>query len=152
MPGAVAGRICCSGVATAAFGSVQNLCGITSDCVSPLDQLVARGVTKAVGIANHAPPTDCACGIAETICVDIDPIFADGTRRVAVAIALSGYAVVADHTRRPTVAVAVRAYSFAADRTRRVAVPIAVNVYAVTADRTGRVARSICVKTTILGV
>jgi hypothetical protein len=57
--------------------------------VFQLEALVARGVTKAVSIANHAPPPDCPRGISELICVEIDPIFADRTRCVAVAIAVS---------------------------------------------------------------
>ena len=113
--------------------------------------LVARGATKAIGVAHHAPPSDCACGISGTICVEIDPVFADRTSCGAIPITISGYAIVADHTCRPAVAVAVSAYAFAADRTRGVAVPIVLNAHAVIADRTCRVARSVRVKATLCG-
>src|SRR4029453_8806847 len=72
--------------------------------------LVARGVTEAVGIANHSPSPDCACSIPEAICVEIDPVFADDTCCAAVAIVVTDYGFLADHARCSTVSVAVSAY------------------------------------------
>jgi hypothetical protein len=54
-------------------------------------------------------PPDCACSIARTVCVEIDSISADGTRRVAVPVFVRVCALVADCTRRPAIAVAVSA-------------------------------------------
>ena len=114
--------------------------------------LIACGGSKTVGIAVQTPPADCPCRNAGTVCVEINSISADGTRGVAVAIFVCGYALVADCPCGPAVAVAISAHVLTADPACRIAVPISVGVYGAIAVSACRKTTSIRVKAAALGV
>ena len=113
--------------------------------------LVAGGGSRT-GIAVQASPADCAYSMARRVCLDIDSISADGTRRVAVPVLVRVYALVADRTPRPAVAVAISADVLTANRASRIAVLISVGVYGAIAVNACRITRSIRVKAAALGV
>src|SRR5262249_48089397 len=79
--------------------------------------LIACGGSKTVTITVQTPSADCPCGGTGRGCVEIYSISADGTRGVAVAIFVGGYALVANRTRRPAGAVATRSKNEARHRT-----------------------------------
>jgi hypothetical protein len=113
--------------------------------VSGISPLVTRGSSRT-GIAVQASPADCAYSMARRVCVNIDSISADGTRRVAVPVLVRVYAFVADCTPRPAVAVAVSAGVLTTDPASRIAISISIGVYGAAAVNAGRIARSIRVK------
>jgi hypothetical protein len=119
--------------------------------VSGISPLVTRSGSRT-GIAVQASPADCAYSMARRVCVDIDSISADGTRRVAVPVLVRVYAFVADCTPRPAVAVAVSAGVLTTDPASRIAISISIGVYGAAAVNAGRIARSIRVKDAILAV
>jgi hypothetical protein len=118
------------------------------EAISPL---VTRGGSRTA-VAVQASPADCAYGMARRVCVDIDSISAEVTRRVAVPVLVRVYAFVADCTPRPAVAVAVSAGVLTTDRASRIAISISIGVYGAAAVNAGRIARSIRVKDGILAV
>ncbi len=118
--------------------------------VSGISPLVTRGGSRT-GVAVQASHADCAYSMARRVCVDIDSISADGTRRVAVPVLVGVYAFVADCTPRP-VAVAVSAGVLTTDPASRIAISISIGVYGAAAVNAGRIARSIRVKDAILAV
>ena len=86
------------------------------------------------------PTANCACSSARRVCVEVNPISADGTGGVAVPVLVCLHSLVPNRPRRPAVAIAISAPVLTADPTCRIAVLISIGIDGATVLSPGRIA------------